>query len=476
MYYFGNGLNPVWPLVWLAPLPVLWLALRQPWQTAALSAVAAIALGGLNLWSYFTTTLGSPAAVWVLNFVSGGVVFAAGVLVYRRLVLKGAVWSGLFAVPAFWVAAEYLRNVATPHGSAGSLAYSQLQFLPFLQLASVTGPWGMTFVLLLVPAAVAVSLHVRHSCVRRSLYVATAGLGTLAAVLAYGTVRLWTSPTQPQSAKVGLIASDGKPEAPVAEPGEPAERLFRAYAAAAEKLAAGGAEAILLPEKVGVTIEGRSEGMDVPLQALSARTGATIVAGVVHVDGPVKYNEARIYVPNETDVQRYDKQHMLPPFESNLRPGTSLVMLSRAQQRWGIAICKDMDFAFPARQYGQDGAGLMLVPAWDFVVDAGWHGHMAVMRGVENGFSVARAARTGFLTVSDDRGRILAEVSSSSAPFATLLADVPANHSWTVYQWLGDWFAWAAMVLLCWTSIRAIRPVRGVRQTVAPGEGVKLPG
>ena len=33
----------------------------------------------------------------------------------------------------------------------------------------------------------------------------------------------------------------------------------------------------------------------------------------------------------------------------------------------------------------------MLVPAWDFVVDAGWHGHIAVMRGVENGFSIARA-------------------------------------------------------------------------------------
>jgi hypothetical protein len=36
----------------------------------------------------------------------------------------------------------------------------------------------------------------------------------------------------------------------------------------------------------------------------------------------------------------------------------------------------------------------------------------------------------------------------SSAPFATLLVDVPAAHSWTVYQLLGDWFAWVAIVLL----------------------------
>ena len=50
----------------------------------------------------------------------------------------------------------------------------------------------------------------------------------------------------------------------------------------------------------------------------------------------------------------------------------------------------------------------MLVPAWDFTLDRFEHGHIAVMRAVEDGFSLARAARGGFLTVSDDRGRILA--------------------------------------------------------------------
>jgi apolipoprotein N-acyltransferase len=62
------------------------------------------------------------------------------------------------------------------------------------------------------------------------------------------------------------------------------------------------------------------------------------------------------------------------------------------------------------------------------------------MRGVEDGFSIVRAAKNGFLTVSDNRGRIVGEVSSSSAPFATLLVEVPAEHRWTVYQLLGDWF------------------------------------
>jgi apolipoprotein N-acyltransferase len=265
--------------------------------------------------------------------------------------------------------------------------------------------------------------------------IAGAGIGVVVAVLVFGAVRLAMPMTE--TARVGLITSDEKANAGVTDPGADTKRLFRDYAREAQKLAANGAQAIVMPEKLGVTLEGKSAETDAVLQSVAAQTGATVVAGVVHVDAPVKYNEARIYAPG-SDVQHYDKQHMLPPFESNLKPGTTLTLLPRPHQKWGVAICKDMDFASPARLYGEAGTGLILVPGWDFVVDGSWHGHIAVMRGVEDGFSIARAAKNGFLTVSDDRGRIVGEVSSSSAPFATLLVDVPTAHSSTVYQVLGD--------------------------------------
>ena len=79
-------------------------------------------------------------------------------------------------------------------------------------------------------------------------------------------------------------------------------------------------------------------------------------------------------------------------------------------------ICKDMDFTLLSRRYGEAGAGLMLVPAWDFNLDRSWHGHIAIMRGVEDGFSIVRAAKNGYLTVSDNRGRILAQTRSDSLP------------------------------------------------------------
>jgi apolipoprotein N-acyltransferase len=113
-----------------------------------------------------------------------------------------------------------------------------------------------------------------------------------------------------------------------------------------------------------------------------------------------------------------------------------------------VAICKDLDFTNPARGYGRADVGLMLAPAWDFRVDGFYHGHMAVMRAVEDGFSLARAARRGLLTVADNRGAVVAEIASDTAPFATVLATVATGHSGTLFLLLGDWFGWCAIVLL----------------------------
>ena len=75
----------------------------------------------------------------------------------------------------------------------------------------------------------------------------------------------------------------------------------------------------------------------------------------------------------------------------------------------------------------------------------------------EDGFSITRAAKQGYLTVSDDRGRILAEARSDSAAFATLVADVPAPHDMTLYLLLGDWFAWFALATLVFALAQLCR-------------------
>jgi apolipoprotein N-acyltransferase len=152
---------------------------------------------------------------------------------------------------------------------------------------------------------------------------------------------------------------------------------------------------------------------------------------------------------------------MLPPFELNLKPGTSLTLLSEAAVPIGVAICKDMDFIHPALDYGRAGVGLLLDPGWDFNVDRTWHGHIAIMRGVEGGYAIAHAAKDGFLTVTDNRGRILGEVRTDKGEFASLLVDVPLRHDQTVFDRCGIWFPWMALLLLLAAAVQLLTPFPG---------------
>jgi apolipoprotein N-acyltransferase len=451
LFGFGDGLNPLWPLVWFAPLPILLLALHSSWRITLLTAALSFLSGCLNMWTYFRV-LQTPFSVWFTVFSTAALIFALAVLLFRALTRRGALWTALLAFPGTWVSYEYLRNFVTPHGTAGSLAYSQLNFLPFLQLASAAGPWGMTFVLFLFSAGLAISIDLRKPAPKQAMRILGATLGLVTVVLVAGALRL-AQPRPRQQVTVGLIASDELANVNVTAEGADTERLFRDYAAEAEKLTAQGGQIIVLPEKLGVVLDSDNKEADSVFQSFADKTKATIVVGEVHVSGPAKYNQARVYAPGSQPLI-YDKQHMLPPFESSLKPGTALTLLRTSSETRGVSICKDMDFTPLSRQYGQAGAGLMLVPAWDFNLDRAWHGHMAVMRGVEDGFSIARAAKNGYLTVSDDRGRILAEARSDSAPFATLLAVVPVVHSPTPYLLLGDWLAWFAVAILLFALIR----------------------
>ncbi len=100
-----------------------------------------------------------------------------------------------------------------------------------------------------------------------------------------------------------------------------------------------------------------------------------------------------------------------------------------------------MDFVRLSREYSEDRTTLALVPAWDFRIDGYFHAHMAILRGIENGFAIARSARDGLLTAADSRGRVIAETQSTNG-FATVIADVGLSTSRTIYSRTGDWFAW----------------------------------
>jgi apolipoprotein N-acyltransferase len=137
-------------------------------------------------------------------------------------------------------------------------------------------------------------------------------------------------------------------------------------------------------------------------------------------------------------------------------PGDNYTML-QGDPRIGLAICKDMDFHDIGDAYAARHAQLLLVPASDFTVDGWFHSRIAIMRGVESGFAVARAAHAGRLTLSDDRGRVVAEASSEAGD-AELVGDLPLRETHTFYAQWGDWFAWLDLIALTAWLVLAFVP------------------
>ena len=452
----GNGMNPLWPFMWVALIPVLLLAAETTsWWVAAGAAALSMLLGSLTMLYYLHFVLHAPVTAWLIPFSIASLLFAVGVLLFRGLLHCGAVFSAVIALPAFWTVCEYLASFAPANGTAGSLAYTQERFLPILQVASLTGPWGITFLLLLFPSAVAGGLYLQGRKLLPAAPVVGSAFAVLAGAVLFGAIRL-AAPNSQQTLKVGLLDTD---TVVFADEAPEMQELIRSYAEQAERLARRGAKIVLMPEKIGLLLDRDAKITDPVLQSLADRTGATLVIGVVHVVGPDSFNEARIYTPDQP-IATYDKQHMLPPFESKLTPGTSLALLSKPAVRIGVAICKDMDFIHPALDYGRGGVDLLLDPAWDFNVDRTWHGHIAIMRGVEGGYAIAHTAKDGFLTVTDDRGRILGEVRTNSGTFASLLVDVPLRHDQTVFDRYGTWFPWMAGLLLLAATVRLLTATR----------------
>jgi apolipoprotein N-acyltransferase len=450
--YLGTGLHPLWYVTWFVPLPVYMLAPRVSANRAFWVAFLAMAVANLNTWSYDRVV--TPLAITIAILILPALLFAVVTLVFRRFAVRGEILRAAFSAPVLTVALEYLSEFKSPHSTFGNSGYTQMNFLPVLQIASIAGIWAIGFLLRLLPAAFA-ALLTPGSTLKSQSRVAVATCAIFALVMGFGFYRLHSDRLAPR-VKVGLIVSDAV--ATLHPRGKDTLALVQAYASQIPALAAQGVEVIVLPEKIGRIQGADLLAADSIFEQTARENHVTILVNFEHQPN---LHEARLYSPAGALEATYEKHHLLPRFESHLLPGTDRVVVQRPSGKWGIEICKDMDFPLLSRQYALDGAGLMLVPAWDFVDDGWLHGRMAVMRGVENGFSIARSVKQGILTLTDDRGRVLAEKESGEAsvtpPFTILVGTIPVRNEPTFYARTGDWFAWLDIVLVFLLFIPASR-------------------
>ena len=438
LFYLGTGLNPIWWTLWFAPIAVLAIASRLRADAAFLLGSVAWLIGEMNQWNYVRHEIELPLQIAVLYFLVPAVVFGFGVLFTRAFLRRGSLFLGALAFPVYWVTWEYFSATASPHSTWGNLAYTQMDFLLLIQIASVTGLWGISFVVFLFAGAVAALFSgTGNLSERRALAIAVGFV--ICAVLAFGEWRLQSNPTA-ESVAVTLIAKD-VPISVYLGSEKQALELLREYTDEVRGATAAGTQVIVLPEKIGRVSERVLPEVDALFSSAAAAKRAAIVVGLVRITSSGAFNSSRFYSPDGKLEANYDKHHLIPGVEPE-KTGHKRVILDQPSGRWGLQICKDMDFPQLSREYAAERADLLLVPAWDFDVDRWLHSRMAMLRAVESGFALGRSARNGLLTLSDNRGRVIAETATVPARFVSMSGKLNVAREETFYARNGDWFAW----------------------------------
>ncbi|WP_130441775.1 nitrilase-related carbon-nitrogen hydrolase [Kribbella rubisoli] len=453
LLYFGSGLHTIPALTWLAPIPVFLVAVRLRARVAALAAFVGWLLGLGNLARYLLGDLELPVVVLGFLVALAGV-FAGTVLFFRALVVRGHPVMAAFATPALWAALDYGIASVSPHGAFTSLAYTQVEVAPVNQIVSLTGPWGLSF-LLLFPAAVIAA---------RKLAL----IGVLTVVAAstclYGVVRLQGTP-QSAPVKIAVLSAQGADNA--GWPNAAGPQIIDRYRPMIADAARAGAKIVLLPEKIVDVRATDLPQISQQFQTLAMSNKIELVVGFT-VLGDGDHNRALMFHPDGAAPTSYDKHHLIPGIEP-YTPGDRLATYNT----WGLMICKDLDFPALARQYGELDTSLLLVPALDFVDDGWLHSRMALLRGIENGIPIARDGSQGRLTLTDANGRIVAETIAPANGQAVLIGELRPGIDHTLYTAWGDWFAWLCG-LVALAGMLLLRS-RGGRENIRHGQLRGLP-
>jgi apolipoprotein N-acyltransferase len=395
------------------------------------------------------------------------------------------------------------------------LGHTQLPLLPLLQIADLTGAYGVSF-LVMTGAAALERLWPQEGRPSSPWKPFAFAPAVLAVCWGYGEFRLReASPNSADNAfKVALIQGvydtqfDGDPERPVL--------AFRDYVRLSQQAVAQTPDLSLLiwPESM-FTADGPMITYDEPLElipewdgslpefrqridaiARAVRAKAQWVAQLVDVplivgtawdhlqDGEThRYNSA-VHIDREGNLEaRYDKMHpvmfgeyipggewfpwlyRLTPMPTGLTPGTAPVPFEME----GIRICPSICFENTVphlirRQVRQLKAQSKAPDVLVTITNDGWfwgsslldvHLACGIFRAVETRLPLLIAANTGFSAWIDADGRVRAQ--GPRREEGIVVAEVVPTDRSSPYSAAGDWFAGLCLLVSSWSWVRGWR-------------------
>jgi apolipoprotein N-acyltransferase len=472
-----------YPLAWFAFVPLL-LSL---WGKDPKKAFVTGYIFGLV---YFFGTL-----YWIYYSINhyGGVSFLSSlsivVLLCMYLGLYPAVFSflfvkmirktelpALFIAPVLWVVLEFVRSYALTGFPWSSIGYSQYRFLHMIQIADVTGIYGISFLVLAVNGAVADAFLLRRRVSEMPLFPISETIVGLSLLLlavvgsfGYGHWRLTQErPGNTISASLiqGNIEQDRKWEPSYQN------QVLDTYFSLSRKAAESSPQLIVWPETAAPFIFGSHTANTEKLTVFEQGLGADLLFGSILIreqsPGRTLLSNSAVLLDKEgKNIYEYDKIHLVPfgeyvPLRSVLFfidklvtgigdyvPGKQYIRAETGFGSFATLICYEIIFPGLVRKFYTKGGDFIVNitnDAW-FGRTSGPYQHfgMAVFRAIENRKPVIRCANTGISGFIDSNGRILA----TTPLFERLVLPgaVKTDETLSFYTKYGDLFSYLCIVL-----------------------------
>ncbi len=463
---------PGWPpLIWVALIPLL-IALegQSPRVAFRLGFVTGLsAYAALLYWVMIVMTdyghLPRYASIPLWLFLSAWLALFYGLAAWAAVLGKqqGAKWVLLF--PLAWVGADYLRSFLLTGFPWTMLGHSQYRLLPLIQIADLTGVYGITA--LIVLANVVFYRIMRALAGAQVPYPAKSAL-TLVLLLAftcwYGFHRLNTPLPTTRPLRVALI--QGNIDQSIKWSPAFQQQTLDIYCGLSRKAAGRGPLDLLVWPESAVPFFFQEPGPPSDrIRQLARELKVNLLFGSPAVelrDNRQAYlNSAFLLGRDGEDRGRSDKIHLVPfgeyvplarllPFVHKLVhgigdfvPGTSARPLDAGGTPLGVLVCYEAIFPELARAQVNNGSRILVNitnDAWFGRSSAPWqHLAMAAFRAVETRTPLVRAANTGITAMVDQNGHI-----REMTPLfkeAVMVGDVTPGSADAPYLRLGDLFA-----------------------------------
>ena len=200
LFIFSNGKWIVPVTAWIAPIFLLrFVRLQKPVPGLLCLFVVIVVASRIMLYGIIPPFLGTLSYLLTLYYALLGFL---PYLVYRLFMNRTPGFILTLVFPAAAVSVEYVNNVL--FGSWNSVAYSQFGNLPLMQLASITGIWGITFLVLWFGALVNWFWERQFQWLKIKRAALTYAL-VLGAVLLYGGLRIGAFPPDSQTVRIAAF-------------------------------------------------------------------------------------------------------------------------------------------------------------------------------------------------------------------------------------------------------------------------------